>query len=255
MTSAPPIRDTTAHLERLLDLPDDAGPDERETARNDAIEAGIPMADRLARRYENSGEPLDDLRQVARLGLVKAVDGFDPSMGRPFAAYAIPTIHGELKRHFRDKGWAIRVPRRVQEARLRVQAVQPELAQRLHRTPTADDIAEEVELPIPEVHTAMHADQLYQLRSTNKPVSQDGTTEVEVGDLVPALDDALEAADGRVTVRRMLADLPYKQRCVLYLRFFHNMSQSQIAARIGVSQMHVSRMLNRTLTRMRARLA
>ncbi|TWJ14725.1 RNA polymerase sigma-B factor [Stackebrandtia albiflava] len=241
-----PLDDTLRSLGRATD------PGQRSRLRRTAIEAGLPLADRLAARYFRSGEPNDDLRQVARLGLIKAVDRYDPDVGTSFAAFAVPTIDGELKRHFRDKGWAMRVPRRVQEVRLQIRAVQETLAQRLKHTPSIDDIAAEVGLSRSEVMLGRHSDQLYNVGSINKAARSESSCDWELGDLVGDYDRDLDAVEARLTVRKMLRELPLVQRRVLYLRYFENMSQVEIARRVGVSQMHISRLIRRTLAGLRS---
>lgn len=221
---------------------------ERQRLRQRAIEAGIPLADRLARKYFRSGEPPDDLRQVARMGLIKAVDRFDPARGERFAAYAVPTIHGELKRYFRDICWAIKVPRQVQEARLAVRCAQDDLAQRLRRNPTSREVASEVSLPLHTVRLGGNADELYYLKSLNHALP--GADALEPENSLGETDPGIESVDARLTVHRLMASLPDQQRQVMYLRYFCDLGQTQIAARVGISQMHVSRLIRRSLHRL-----
>ncbi len=248
----PGSRDNTVHalLSATVDLPPDS-PDRIELRRQ-AIEHAMPLARRLARRFRDRGEPGEDLVQVAMVGLVNAVDGYDPGRGSEFAGYATPTIVGELRRYFRDKGWRIRVPRRVQELRLRVNQASAELSQAQAGTPTLADIANHLSVPEAEVEEAVEAGLLYQPLS----LSAGGAAGSDV-DLVDPLgedDPAIAVVEQRESVRPLLATLSDRERDILRMRFFGDMTQSQIADRLGISQMHVSRLLSQTLGSLRAAL-
>lgn len=219
--------------------------------RRDAIIARcLPLADNIAARFRNRGESHEDLVQVARLGLVNAVKRFDPDCGSEFLSFAIPTIMGECRRHFRDHGWSLRVPRRLKDLNLRLNAAKAELAQELNRAPTASELAEHLGVNREEVVEGLIAANAYSARSIDAPVgaTDDGPTIAErIGDL----DANVERVVDVETVRPLLAALPERERAVIVMRFFENMTQSQIAEQIGLSQMHVSRLLSRTLATLR----
>jgi RNA polymerase sigma-B factor len=226
---------------------------DRVELRRQAIEHGMPLARRLARRFRDRGEPGEDLTQVAMVGLVNAIDGYDPARGCEFAGYATPTIVGELRRYFRDKGWRIRVPRRLQELRLRVNQASAELSQTRASTPTIADIAKHLSVPEAEVAEAVEAGLLYQPLSLSGPGGSG--TELELVDPLGSDDPAMEVVEQRESVRPLLATLSDRERDILRMRFFGDMTQSQIADRLGISQMHVSRLLSQTLGSLRAALA
>ena len=208
------------------------------------------MAESLARRYRRRGESFDDLRQVALLGLLKAVERFDPSRDIPFGAFAVPTIRGELRRHFRDYGWAIKVPRRLQELHLQLETVTSRLAHEQGRPPTIGEIAIEADASEEEILEAMEIADLYRLRSIDAPrTSGPGAT---AADRLGAIDTDMEGAEARVTLRAMLEELPERERRVLYLRYFEDMTQSEIAEITGISQMHISRLITRSLAVLRS---
>jgi RNA polymerase sigma-B factor len=219
--------------------------------RDELITAHIGLAEYLARRFANRGEPLDDLIQVASVGLLKAVDRFDPDRGLEFSTYATPTIVGELKRHFRDKGWAVRVPRRVQELHLRLAKVVNSLGQELGRSPTIEEIARNAEVSEEEVLEAIEAGHAYRFASLDAPAGggdeDSGTLSSQLGEEDPAMEDI----EHRVALSPLLATLPPRERTILHLRFFEGMTQSEIASRLGISQMHVSRLLARSLAQLR----
>lgn len=220
-----------------------------EEVRAELIEAHIGLAEYLARRFSNRGEPLDDLVQVASTGLIKAVDRFEPERGLQFSTYATHTIVGELKRHFRDKGWAVRVPRRMQELHLRLNTVTSTLGQELGRSPTIDEIARRAEVSEEEVLEAMEAGQAYRFTSLDAP-----TPGEEGGSLAGTLgeeDDEMIDAERRATLGPLIQTLPDRQQKIVHLRFFEGMTQSEIASRMGISQMHVSRLLARSLDQLR----
>jgi len=226
----------------------------RAALRDRAIEAWLPLANHLANRYSGRGEPTDDLAQTAAVGLIKAIDKFDPSRGVDFAGYAIPTIIGELKRHFRDRTWDIRVPRRLQELRLSISEANNVLLQKLGRSPTVADIAEHLRLTEEEVLEGLEGARAYNAVSLSTPTG-DGERAAELGDMIGAEDGEYELAELRVSLGPALATLDEREQRILTLRFYGNLTQSQIAERIGVSQMHVSRLLTRALNKLRGELA
>ncbi len=218
--------------------------------RDQLIEAHLGLAEYLARRFSNRGEPLDDLVQVASLGLVKAVERFDPGRGLEFTTFATPTIVGELKRHFRDKGWAVRVPRRVQELHLRVTGVVDELQLELGRSPTVAEIAVRAGTSEDEVIEAVDAGSAYRSASLDAGRGDDEESPGLLGQL-GGLDPELLRAEGRAGLSPLIAELPQREQLMLYLRFYEGKTQSEIADRLGISQMHVSRLLSRSLDRLR----
>jgi RNA polymerase sigma-B factor len=205
----------------------------------------------LARRFAGRGEPLDDLVQVATIGLVKAVDRFDPAREVEFSTYATPTIVGELKRHFRDKGWAVRVPRRLQELNLRLGAVISQLSQDLQRSPTVAEIARSAEATEDEVLEALDSAHAYSLISLDAGAGDEGLSYHEQ---IGTEDDSLEALEQRLAVGPLIRRLPARERRMLHLRFFKGLTQSEIADELGISQMHVSRLLAKTLGSLRQAL-
>jgi RNA polymerase sigma-B factor len=229
-----------ALIAALADLPADS-PD-RPRVRQRLIEAYLPLAEHLARRFRNRGEPLDDLVQVASLALVKSVDGYDHTRGAAFTSYAIPMILGELKRHFRDKGWNVRVPRRLQELRLDLGKAVSDLAQQLGHSPTVAELAVHCGVSDDEVIEAMESGHAYRALSLHAPVAGDDTG-TELADMLGGLDPDLENVENRESLRPLLAKLPVREQRIIVMRFFGNMTQSQIAAQLGISQMHVSRLL------------
>ncbi len=235
-TSRPTDREREREL--FARLPDDPA------ARDELVEMFLPLAEYLARRFSGRGESLDDLVQVASVGLLNAIDRFDPEREVQFSTYAAVTIVGELKRHFRDKGWAIRVPRRLQEVGLRINAVLPELSQELGRSPTIDEIAERCEAAPEEILDAMEAVQAYSTTSLESPVGEEGVAPIDV---LGTEDPSLELLETWTAVAPAVRQLPPRERKVLYLRFFRGMTQSEIAREVGVSQMHVSRLLAQSL--------
>ena len=218
--------------------------------RDDLVTAHMGLAEYLARRFTNRGEPLDDLVQVAALGLLKAVDRFDPERGLEFSTYATPTIVGELKRHFRDKGWAVRVPRRVQELHLRLGSVVSVLSQELGRSPTIGEIAQAAAVSEEEVLEAIEAGHAYRFTSLDAPArdEEEMSLSAELGEE----DQGLIDSEHRVTLSPLIAQFPPRERTILHLRFFEGMTQSEIAGRLGISQMHVSRLLARALAQLRS---
>jgi RNA polymerase sigma-B factor len=248
----PGSRDITVHclLAAAAALPQKAP--ERAELRRQAIEDNVSFAQRLARRFRDRGEPVDDLIQVAMVGLVNAVDGYDPQRGCEFAGYATPTIVGEIRRYFRDKGWRIKVPRRLQELRIQVNRARVELSQSMAGSPTVADIARHLGITDEDVVEATEVARLYHPVSLSAPAGPD--TDLGVADPLGDVDPGLEAVDNRESVKPLLASLPQRERSILTMRFFRDMTQSQIAAELGISQMHVSRLLAQTLQRLRLAL-
>jgi len=229
-----------------------AGHPSRSDLRDKALEAWLPMARRLAHRYTGRGEPIDDLFQVATVGLIKAIDRFEPNRGVDFAAFAIPTIVGELKRHFRDRTWAIRVPRRLQEMRLAITGASQTLSHTLGRSPTIADIAGFLGVSEEAVVEGLEGARAYNTTSLSTPVSAEDPT--ELGDTIGTLDHGYEEIEARIALAPALATLTTREQQILALRFYGNLTQSQIADRIGISQMHVSRLITRALARLRGTL-
>ena len=220
--------------------------------RDQLVETHLGLAEYLARRFDRRGEPLDDLIQVASLALIKAVERFDPERGLEFSTFAVPTIAGELKRHFRDKSWAVRVPRRLQELHLRLGTVVAELTHELGRSPTIPEIAERLEASTEDVLEAMEAGRAYRSSSLDAPVTgEEGDGATPLSARMGEIDLNLTKVDERSQLASLLKDLPERERTILVLRFFDGLTQSQIADRIGISQMHVSRLLARTLQDLR----
>jgi RNA polymerase sigma-B factor len=230
-----------------------AGDPCRAAMRDRAIEAWLPLARHLAHRYSGRGEPTDDLVQTATVGLIKAVDKFDPERGVDFAGYAIPTIIGEIKRHFRDRTWSVRVPRRLQELRLAITEANATLTHNLGRSPTVADIAVHLGVTEEEVLEGLEGARAYNATSLSTPISADGTT--ELGDTLGGEDTEFELAETRVALGPALASLDEREQKILTLRFYGNLTQSQIAEQVGISQMHVSRLLTKALTKLRGQLA
>jgi RNA polymerase sigma-B factor len=220
--------------------------------RDVIIQRCLPLADHIAHRFSNRGEPREDLVQVARMGLVHAVNRFDAENGADFLAFAVPTMMGEVRRHFRDHGWSVKVPRRMKELNSQLKRSREDLSQRLGRAPTASEIASHLGIDREEVVQAQIASSAYSTLSSDAPGLGAGDDEERaVSDSFGALDANLDKVLDIETVRPLLAALPERQRTVLMLRFFENMTQTQIAERVGVSQMHVSRLLARSLATLR----
>jgi RNA polymerase sigma-B factor len=224
----------------------------RTAIRANAIEWYLPLATNLARRYAGRGEPLGDLTQVATIGLIKAIDRYDASRNVPFASYASPTILGEIKRYFRDGTWTIRVPRRLQEARIALAAATDQLTRQLQRVPRTADLCAALELSRSDVDAARQVGSAY--RPLSQPrMSADGEM-VSPLDLVGNTDPEFEAVDRRLSLRPLLAALSERDRRIIALRFIDELTQSEIAATLGISQMHVSRLLARALATLRDQL-
>ncbi|HLU75125.1 MAG TPA: RNA polymerase sigma factor SigF [Nonomuraea sp.] len=228
------------------------GPDEprRQRIRDELVELHLPLVEYLARRFRNRGEWLDDLTQVATIGLIKSIDRFDLNRGVEFSTYATPTIVGEIKRHFRDKGWAVRVPRRLQELKLSLTKAISELSQREGRAPTVAELASYLKMTEEEVLEGLESANAYSTVSLDAPDSGDDDAPA-VSDSLGIVDESLEGVEYRESLKPLLERLPPREKRILLLRFFGNMTQSQIATELGISQMHVSRLLARTLAQLR----
>ena len=224
-----------------------------EAQRDHLVNSHLGLAEYLARRFANRGEPLDDLVQVASIGLVKAVDRFDPERPVEFSTYATHTIVGELKRHFRDKGWAVRAPRRLQELYLRLGQVVAELSQDLGRSPTIAELAREMQASEEDVLEAMEAGQAYRFASLDAPApGPDDEGSATLASQLGEDDLTMAAAEDRAALSPLLTSLPPREQRILFLRFFQGLTQSEIATQLGISQMHVSRLLARSLSQLRA---
>jgi RNA polymerase sigma-B factor len=246
--SSPDRSQARALFERLAALPPDDP--ERVRLRATLVELHLPLVEYLARRFRNRGEWLDDLTQVATIGLIKSIDRFDLERGVEFSTYATPTIVGEIKRHFRDKGWAVRVPRRLQELKLSLTKAIGELAQREGRAPTVSELAAHLQMTEEEVLEGLESANAYSTVSLDAPDSGDEDAPA-VADSLGMIDEALEGVEYRESLKPLLERLPPREKKILLLRFFGNLTQSQIAAELGISQMHVSRLLARTLAQLR----
>jgi RNA polymerase sigma-B factor len=237
-----------AALERLS-----ANDPARVDLRDYLVRLHLPLVEHLARRFVNRGEPLDDLTQVGTIGLLKAIDRFVYERGVEFSTYATPTILGEIKRHFRDRGWSIRVPRRLQEMRLALAATTAELTQELGRSPTMTEIAERLDIDEDSVVEGLASANAYSTVSLDAADSREDAGATML-DALGEDDAELGNVEYRASLRPLLAALDPRDQRILVLRFFYGMTQAQIAAEIGMSQMHVSRLLSRTLARLRQAL-
>ncbi|MBJ6999209.1 SigB/SigF/SigG family RNA polymerase sigma factor [Streptomyces griseofuscus] len=239
--------ETAEMFTRLAEL--DEGP-ERDAVRDELVAAWLPMAHRIAGRFRDRGESVEDLRQVAALGLVKAVDRYDPSRGA-FESYAVPTITGEVKRHFRDRMWALRVPRRVQELRNRVRVARRELTQNPGSAePTNAALAAHTGLTEEEVAAGLEALESFSTLSLDAELAS-GDDGYSLADTLGAADNSYDVVVDREAAKEGLRRLPERERAILYMRFFEDMTQSRIADQLGISQMHVSRLISRSCARVR----
>lgn len=249
-------RDTEyAHLVPLLEEFAALEPDDprREGLRDELVEGYLPVARHIARRFSNRGEPMDDLVQVATVGLINAVDRFQPDRGSDFFSFAVPTISGEVRRHFRDQGWSMRVPRRLKDLHVSINATVSELSQGLGRAPRPSEIAAKLDVPVADVLEGLEAAQAYRSSSLDEMLTSEegGAT---LGDLLGEADAELERVEYQQALEPLLGELPERERTIVMLRFFGNLTQTQIADRVGISQMHVSRLLAQTLVKLRHRL-
>jgi RNA polymerase sigma-B factor len=251
--AAPPRRDITAALfHQLRQYP--AGHPSHTRIRDELVRLNMPLVTSLARRFQNRGEPLEDLEQVAVVGLLHAIDRFDVSRGVAFSTFATPTIAGEIKRYFRDHGWMVRVPRMLQEMRLQLTSTAPVLAQELGRSPTVAELAQRLNCEEADVVEGLAAGNAYSALSLDLPTGED-SDEPPLADGLGAEETAYDFIDDCVSLRPLLEGLPERERRILHLRFFEDMTQTEIAQQVGISQMHVSRLLSRTLSALREGLA
>ena len=241
-------------LARMAEL--DSSDPEYQRVRDELVTMNLPLVEYLARRFRDRGEPLDDLVQVGTVGLINAVDRFDPTRGVELSTFATPTIVGEIKRHFRDRGWAIRVPRRLQELRISIGRATADLSQELGRSPTVAEIAERLDVSQDEVLEGLDSAQAYATASLDGGAgdSDDDEHPGSLQDVLGSVDTAIAGVDNRETLKPLLAALPEREQAILMMRFFQNKTQADIAAELGISQMHVSRLLNRTLAKLRAEM-
>lgn len=236
-------------FERLHDA--DASDAEQAGVRDELIETHMPLVHHLARRYADRGEPIEDVTQVATIGLIQAIDKFDPDRGSAFSTYAVPTILGAIRRHFRDATWSVKVPRRVQELRGKIDAAHDALAQELGRSPIVAEIAARADVDPADVLDSL---ELSRARSA-APIDATSDGEVPLADTLGDLDASLTDIENAETIKRLLTTLSEDERTVVTLRFFDGLTQTQIAERVGVSQMQVSRILTRSLEKLRAGLS
>ncbi|MEV0466990.1 RNA polymerase sigma factor SigF [Nocardia tengchongensis] len=249
-TTADSYDDIEPWFDELADL--DAGDARRLVMRNKVLQMCMPLADHIARRFAGRGEEFDDLQQVARLGLIQAVDRFDVHRGSSFLAFAVPTIMGEVRRHFRDRAWSVRVPRGLKEIHGRLGAATEALSHRFGRLPTAREIAAELDVDLYSVTQALVARNAYRAESLDRLTQSDGqNTPLTVLDSLGADEPCYGLTEDAMVVRPLLAALPDRERHVLTLRFFGYLTQAQIAERLGVSQMQISRILSSTLKKLR----
>ena len=242
-----------AHLvplfEKFVSLqPDDPA---RADLRNALVTGYLPVVQHIARRFAGRGEPIDDLEQAGTVGLLNAVDRFEPDRGVDFLSYAVPTVTGEIRRHFRDRTWAMRVPRRLKDLQSAINSAVGPLSQELGRAPRPSEIAHRLGLSTDEVVEGLDAQQAYRSTSLDELVAGADTS---LTDTLGEADAELEKVEYRQTLAPLLDELPERERRILVLRFFGNMTQTQIADRIGISQMHVSRLLAQTVATLRRRM-
>jgi RNA polymerase sigma-B factor len=231
------------------------GPDapQRAGIRDRLVELHLPLVEHLARRFAGRNEPLPDLFQVGSIGLIKAIDRFEPERGLEFSTYATPTILGEIKRHFRDFGWLLRVPRRAQELQTSIAMARADLSQELGRAPTVAELAERIQAPIDEVIEALDVARGY-VAVPLTALSEDRGDPAN-NPIVGIVDEGLSLVEARAVLVPLLAGLPERERRILLLRFVDNLTQTEIASQVGISQMQVSRLITRSLAQLRHRLA
>lgn len=227
----------------------------RARLRDELVTGHLPVARHIARRFCSRGEREEDLVQVATIGLINAVDRYDPEYGNGFLPYAVPTIMGEVRRHFRDNGWTLRVPRRLKDLHLTLTKAIGELSRTLGRSPRPSELAGFLDLSLTEVREGLEAGAAYRPSSLDSPVRNGDGDAVPLGELLGGDDPAMSGVENAALLEPALRELPPRERRIIMLRFFHNMTQTQIAEDIGVSQMHVSRLLAKTLAQLRDRLA
>src|SRR2546423_4572610 len=225
---------------------------QRPQVREALINGYLPVADHLARRFAGRGEPLEDLIQVATIGLIHAVDRFEPGRGGNFFSFAIPTITGELRRYFRDHGWSTRVPRALKDLHVAIRSSQMQLSHQLGRAPRPSEIADRLGIPTSKVIEGLQAGDAYRSSSLDELLGDQGTA--TVGECIGDLDNELAAIEDREALRPLLAQLSPRERTILALRFFRQLTQTQIAEQVGISQMHVSRVLRQALAFLQERM-
>ena len=241
---------TARLLARIAETDDEL---EQQRLREEVVVLNMGVARAIACRYRDRGISREDLIQAAYVGLVKAAQGFDPTFERDFLSYAVPTVTGEVKRYFRDFGWTVRPPRRVQELQAQISRASSELSQTLHRSPRPSEVAELLDVDVDSVIEALAADGCFTPASLDVPVGEDGSS--SLGELLGADDAGLGRAEARILLAPAVRGLPDRDRRILELRFFHGWTQEQIAADIGVTQMQVSRLLARILANLRLELS
>lgn len=247
--------DEYAHCDPLFDELSTLDPDDprHEEVRGILVTELLPLAEHIATRFSGRGEPREDLVQVARIGLINAVDRFDVTRGHDFLSFAVPTVMGEVRRHFRDTGWAVRVPRRLKELHLTLSQGIAELSQRIGRAPTPTELAQHLDLDVDDVREGLMAGNAYQALSVDKPVHDDDA--LSLADTIGSDDPELILVENHEALQPLLEELPRRERAILVMRFFGGMTQTQIADRVGISQMHVSRLLSQTLESLRGKLS
>lgn len=243
-----PSDERKARTAELLAQAREASGAERDALLEQVIVINIPVARTLAARYRNRGQSQDELEQVACLALTRAVQSFDPNLGDDLLVFAVPTILGELKRHFRSASWVVRPPRRVQEIRPRITAMEAELTQELGRPPSLEELAEAVDAPVDEVEEAMACGDLAHASSLDEPVSETGSS---LADLLPTAEPGFEHSEAVVLLGPACRKLKPRDRWILQMRFYEQMTQQQIADELGVTQVQVSRLLQRIFTDLR----
>ena len=242
----------TPLFKEFASLPEDDP--RRQQLRDELVTGHLPVALHIARRFIHRGEPQEDLEQVATVGLINAVDRFEPDRGTDFLSYAVPTITGEVRRHFRDQAWSMRVPRRLKDLHVSIGAAVSELSQRLGRAPRPTEIAAHLQCAVEEVLEGLEAATAYRSASLDEVLADGDTSGHTTADALGEADSALDQVEYRESVRPLLASLPERERTILLLRFFGNLTQTQIAQEVGISQMHVSRLLAQTLATLREQM-
>lgn len=238
----------TPLFKEFASLPEDHP--RRSQLRDELVTGHLPVAIHIARRFSHRGEPQEDLQQVATVGLINAVDRFEPDRGSDFLSYAVPTITGEVRRHFRDQAWSMRVPRRLKDLHVSIGTAVSELSQRLGRAPRPSEIASHLQCSTEDVLEGLEAASAYRSASLDEMLTDESSGQT-TADTLGAADSALEQVEYQEAVRPLLESLPERERTIIMLRFFGNLTQTQIAEKVGISQMHVSRLLAQTLAQLR----
>ena len=238
----------------LIELHNTTDGHDRGVLRDKLVAGYLPLAQHIARRFAGRGQPAEDLNQVATIGLINAIDRYQPDRGSDFLSFAVPTIMGEVRRYFRDNSWAVRVPRRLKELHLAISKASGELFQQLGRSPSPSELAAHLHITKDQVFEALEAGNAYHPTSVEAPRTGDGAGRT-IAETVGADDPALATVEYQQLLRPLISELPEREQRILALRFFDNRTQSEIAKQVGVSQMHVSRLLSKTLARLRADLS